>query len=101
MLTHVDDDGLPGAGDIDLAGRGDVEVLQVALQLGIGGLEVKEGLPSGNGRSVKRYLRGPGSSSRIPTGHVELADAAETAVAVGKLIPLSPPSPLQLARPSS
>ena len=40
----MNNDGLPGAGDIDLTGPGNIEILQVALELRIVCLKVEEGL---------------------------------------------------------
>lgn len=58
--AHMNDDGLPGARDIDLAGSSDVEVLEVALQLCIVCLEVEESLVSrGKGKGIKWVFRAP------------------------------------------
>jgi hypothetical protein len=44
FIAYMDDDRLPGARDVDLAGRGDVQILQVALKLRVVGLKVKQSL---------------------------------------------------------
>ena len=45
LRSHMHDDGLPGgACNINLLGRGDVQVAQIGLQLLVGGLQVEQGL---------------------------------------------------------
>ena len=41
---HLDHDGLPRGRDIDLLGAVDVQVAQVGLELGVGGLQVEQSL---------------------------------------------------------
>lgn len=55
----LDQDGLAGGGDVDLVGAGNPEVPQVALELRVGGLQVKQGLRAVN----KGFDRGRGGDS--------------------------------------